>query len=174
MGKVLYMLIGLKGSGKTHIGTLVNRNTNIKFLRVESVWLSLQPGEDGWQVIEQAIDDLFLGHDRVMVESLGAGEGFKNYYESLRRKYTIRMIRVKASPETCLERVRNRSRQDHIPVSEAQVIEYNKLAAAVTYAWDLEIDNDHPASDETILNEILSINDATNTLKIPQSSRKQA
>ena len=67
------------------------------------------------------------------------------------------MIRVKASPETCLERVRNRSRQDHIPVSDAQVIEYNKLAAAVTYAWDLEIDNDPPAADEKIIDALLSL-----------------
>jgi ABC-type branched-subunit amino acid transport system ATPase component len=45
--KVLYMLIGPKGSGKTHIGTLVNLHTDIAFLRVESIWLGLQAGEDG-------------------------------------------------------------------------------------------------------------------------------
>lgn len=40
MSKTLYMLIGPKGSGKTHIGTLVNIHTDIKFLRVESIWLA--------------------------------------------------------------------------------------------------------------------------------------
>jgi shikimate kinase len=157
MGKVLYMLIGLKGSGKTYIGTLVDQHTGIKFLRVESIWLSLQPGEDGWQKIEQSIDGLFLVNDRVMVESLGVGEGFRKFHESLGQKYRIRMIRVKASPSTCLERVRNRSRQDHIPVSDAQVIEYNKIASMVNYEWDLEIDNDRPAADEEIIEALLSL-----------------
>ena len=157
MGKALYMLIGLKGSGKTYIGTLADRHTGIKFLRVEPIWLGLQPGEDGWQKVEQAIDRLFLVNDRVMIESLGAGEGFRKFHESLEKKYSIRMIRVKASPETCLERVRNRSRQDHIPVSDAQVMEYNKIASMVNYEWDLEIDNDPPAADEKIIEALLSL-----------------
>ena len=33
--KVLFMLIGPKGSGKTYIGMLVDRHTDIAFLRVE-------------------------------------------------------------------------------------------------------------------------------------------
>ena len=50
--KVLFMLIGPKGSGKTYIGMLVDRHTDIAFLRVESVWLTVQPGEDGWKKVE--------------------------------------------------------------------------------------------------------------------------
>ncbi len=90
-----------------------------------------------------------------MIESLGAGEGFRGFYTSLTRKYTTRLIRVKASPESCLERVRSRSRQDHIPVSDQQVIEYNKLAAEVSYDWDLEIENDPLAKDNDIISAIL-------------------
>jgi hypothetical protein len=155
--QVLYILIGPKGSGKTYIGTLVGLHTGITFLRVESIWLSLQPGEDGWQKVEQAIDNLFQGYDRVMIESLGAGEGFRRFFDSLRQKYTIRLIRVKASLETCLERVRNRSRLDHIPVSDDQVMEYNKVASMVNYQWDLEIDNDPPAANEEIIEALLSL-----------------
>ena len=157
MSKVLYFLIGPKGSGKTHIGTLVDRHTRIKFLRVEPIWLSLQPGEDGWLKVEKMIDQVFQTTDRVMVESLGAGEGFRSFYESLAKKYATRLIRVKASQESCLERVRSRSRQDHIPVSDEQVIEYNKLAAGVSYDWDIEIDNDPPAKDNELISAILSL-----------------
>ena len=60
MNKTIYMLIGPKGSGKTHVGTLINNNTNIKFLRVESIWLTVQPGEDGWKKVEQVIGQEFL------------------------------------------------------------------------------------------------------------------
>jgi replication-associated recombination protein RarA len=47
VNQVLYLLIGPKGSGKTHIGTLVNQHTEIAFISVEPMWLSLEPDEDG-------------------------------------------------------------------------------------------------------------------------------
>ena len=151
MSRVLYILIGPKGSGKTHIGMLVHRHTNIHFVRVEPIWLSLAPGEDGWQKVEDAIDAAFLTHDHIMIESLGAGEGFLAFYHSLRAKYEIKMIRVYADLNTCLQRVRTRSSADHIPVSDDKVAEYNCIAAEVTYPWALEIDNNQPASDDKIL-----------------------
>ena len=55
MNKTLYMLIGPKGSGKTYIGQLIGNQTNISFLRVENIWLSLKPKEDGWLKVENAI-----------------------------------------------------------------------------------------------------------------------
>jgi shikimate kinase len=151
------MLIGPKGSGKTHIGTLVDRSTGICFLRVEVLWLSLQPGEDGWKKVEAAIDELFQVHDRVMIESLGIGEGFQAFYASLRKKYALRMIRVHASLDTCLERVRHRNRLEHIPVSDEKVMEYNQAAAGASYDWVLEIDNNRPLSDVALLRAIRSI-----------------
>ena len=153
------MLIGPKGSGKTHIGMLVDRHTDIAFLRVESVWLTVQPGEDGWKKVEAAIDAMFQTHPKVMVESLGAGDGFRGLYSSLQAKYPIKMIRVYADPDTCLRRVKNRNSADHISVSDDQVAEYNKIAARVSYDWDLEINNNDPATDGEILNAIQSINE---------------
>lgn len=151
MPKILYMLIGPKGSGKTHIGTLVQDHTDIRFIRVEPIWLRLQPGEDGWKEVEAAIAEAFKTHDRVMIESLGAGEGFQGFYRSLAAKYPIKLIRVYADLDTCLARVQTRSKEHHIPVSDDKVAEYNRIAAAVVYDWDAEIDNNRPASKDSIL-----------------------
>jgi shikimate kinase len=155
--KILYMLIGPKGAGKTYIGKLINQHTDIAFLQVELIWLGLQSGEDGWEKVETAIDTMFQTHSKVMIESLGAGEGFLRLYSALAKKYSIKMIRVYANPETCLTRVKSRSSVDHIVVSDVKVIEYNIAAATVVYDWDLEIDNNHPASDNDILTAIQSI-----------------
>ncbi|GAB4579391.1 MAG: hypothetical protein Fur0022_21290 [Anaerolineales bacterium] len=157
MTKTLYMLIGPKGSGKTYIGTLVDRHTDIRFIRVEPIWLSLPPGADGWKTVESVIDQTFQTHDHVMIESLGAGEGFRGFYASLSQKYPIQMIRVFADLETCLTRVQTRANTDHIPVSDDKVMEYNQIAAQVTYPWALEIDNNGPAPAETILTAIQSL-----------------
>lgn len=157
--KILYMLIGPKGSGKTHIGTLVNQHTDIAFLRVEPVWLGLKPGEDGWKKVESVIDSMFQTHNKVMIESLGIGEGFSEFYTALAKKYFIKMIRVYADLRACFTRVKNRNNVENIAVSDDKVIEFNKIAATVTYNWDLEINNNDPAADEDIINAIQSIND---------------
>lgn len=151
MSKTLYMLIGPKGSGKTYIGTLVAQHTDFHFIRVEPIWLQIQPGEDGWQKVEATIDEAFKTHERVIIESLGAGEGFQKLHRSLAAKYPIKMIRVYADLDTCLARVQSRSSANHIAVSDDKVVEYNRIAAGVTYDWAAEIDNNGPASPESIL-----------------------
>jgi shikimate kinase len=154
MDKTLYFLIGLKGSGKTTIGTLVGRSTDIHFLRVEPIWVQLQPGENGWQKVEEAIDSAFQSSDKVMVESLGAGDGFQKMKASLSRKYNLKWIHVVADPDKCLTRVQKRDNANHIPVSDAQVLEYNKFAAAIRYDWDLEIDNNLPMNEKSLIEAI--------------------
>ena len=156
--KTLFMLVGPKGSGKTHIGMLVNQHTDIAFLRVEPIWLGLKPNEDGWNKVEAVIDAMFQKQDKVMIESLGIGEGFGKFHASLAEKYSIKMIRVYADLETWFTRVKTRNNVEHIAVSDVKVAEFNKTASAVTYNWDLEIDNNNPASDKDIINAIQSIN----------------
>ena len=157
--KTLFMLIGPKGSGKTHIGTLVNQHTDIVFLRVEPIWLGLKPNEDRWKKVEAVIDAMFQKHHKVMIESLGIGKGFGKFHASLAEKYSIKMIRVYADLKTCFARIKTRNNVEHIPVSDDRVTEFNQLASAVTYDWDLEINNDSPASDKDILNAIKFINE---------------
>ena len=157
--KILFMLIGPKGSGKTHIGTLVNQHTDIVFLRVEPIWLSLKPGEDGWKKVEAMIDTMFQKQGKVMIESLGIGEGFRKFHASLARKYSIKLIRVIADLETCFTRVKTRNNAEHIAVSDDRVAEFNQIASSVTYNWHLEINNNEFAADEEIIEAIQSIND---------------
>lgn len=157
--KLLYILIGPKGAGKTYIGTVVDRHTDIAFLLVEPIWLGLQPGEDGWKKVEEAVDTMFEMHKKVMIESLGAGDGFRGMFAALAEKYSIKMIRVHADWDTCLERVRNRNSENQIAVSMDKVAEYNQIAANVQYPWDLEFDNNIPLSDVDILAVIRSMKD---------------
>lgn len=157
--KTLFMLIGPKGSGKTHIGTIVNQYTDIVFLRVEPIWLALKSGEDGWEKVEENIDTMFQTHNKIMIESLGVGEGFDRLHTSLAKKYLIKMIRVYADLDTCFNRVKNRDNAEHIRVSDDRVIEFNKTAATVKHDWNLEINNNDLATDVEIVKAIQTINE---------------
>ena len=151
------MLIGPKGSGKTYIGTIVEKNTDIYFLRVENIWLKLNRNENGWTKVEEEIDMAFKSCDKIMIENLGAGDGFRHFYASLNKKYIIKLIRVLTDLNICLSRVMMRNNENHIPVSDEKVIEYNKIASQVDLDWDVEIDNNGPASESKILFAIKSL-----------------
>ncbi len=110
----------------------------------------------GWETwggrlekVENAIDVEFQNYDKVVVESLGAGEDFKRYCTSLRNNIQSNDTVICGS-EICLERVRNRNSAEHIPVSDDKVVEYNRIAAAVTSDWDAEINNHEFASSSYI------------------------
>lgn len=160
MKKNVIMLIGPKGSGKTHIGTVLGKMTGVKFLRVEPIWLGLNEGEDGWALVESAIDDSLKHTNIVIIESLGGSQGFERLRCNLERKYTLRYVRIVASLTVCLERVRTRNSRDHIPVSEENVEAYNRIAAEVTLPWDFELRNDPPLTDKMILNAMAHIQQA--------------
>jgi hypothetical protein len=151
------MLIGPKGSGKTYIGTLVEKETDISFLGVENIWLSLNAEKDGWQKVEQEIDKVFESCNKLMIENLGVGEDFNRFHDSLNKKYKVQLIRVYSDPNICLDRVMNRDKKKHISVSDEKVVEYNKIAAQVKLDWDIEINNNGPASDSEIIRAIKSL-----------------
>jgi len=154
MKKVLNILIGPKGSGKTYIGSRIEQLTGIKFLRVEPLWLQLAEGENGWQRVENEIDELFVQHNKVIIESLGAGAGFNRMYAFLKDKYEVKLIKVETDLVECLRRVRSRDNADHISLSDEKVQEYNRISASVNHPWDAVIDNNGPATDEEILRVI--------------------
>jgi len=160
--KTLFILIGPKGAGKTHIGTLVNKaQIGIKFLRVEPIWINYMQNRpkdrDGWDIVEEEIDKLFESNEKIMIESLGAGEGFAKFHKSLTNKYHIKLIKVETALNKCLERVKNRDISDHILISDDKVEEYNKIAAQVSYSWHQVIDNNALATDAEIIKAIQAI-----------------
>lgn len=155
--KTIHLLIGPKGAGKTFIGSTLHRRLGVYFLRVEPIWLSLVPGEDGWRKVELEIDHLLQDLDEIIIESLGAGDGFLRFRDQLSRKYRLCFIKVVADLDECLRRVRTRDTSDHIPVSDSDVERYNTIAAKVQHPWSCIIRNDGPASEDEIVRAFQSI-----------------
>jgi len=161
MKKTVVMLIGPKGSGKTHIGAAIEKMAGVKFLRVEPIWLAIDEGQDGWAMVEAAIDDSLKHTGVVIIESLGGSRGFERLRFNLEQRYILKYVRIVVSLDVCLERVRTRNSRDHIPVSDENVETYNRIAAKVTLPWDYEMRNEPPMTDEMILDAMKRIHHAT-------------
>jgi shikimate kinase len=161
--RVVLVLVGPKGSGKTYIGTLLGKELGIRFLRVEPIFLETTRGSqltgtaldaEGYARILAEVDSALSRERRVAIESTGASEAFPAFLQALRSRYAVKLVAVRAPLDRCLERVRSRDQSVHIAVSDERVTEINARAGEVRLAWDLEIDNGGPASAEAILAQV--------------------
>jgi shikimate kinase len=157
------VLVGPKGSGKTHIGGLVSSALGVRFLRVEPIFLDnmrtsrltgTARDAEGYARVAAAIEAALDGDRCVFVEATGASDALPAFLQDLRSRHEVLLVRIRAPLATCLERVHTRDQSAHIPVSDDRVEEINTRAAQVELDWDLEIDNSGPASPEVILDAI--------------------
>jgi hypothetical protein len=89
----------------------------------------------------EAIDQHAGESPVICLETTGTAGYFPEFLRRLHARYRLRLVRVMAPAEACVARIRQRDRTQHIPVSGARVGEINRLAAAVSLPWDLEVDN---------------------------------
>lgn len=147
----LLLLVGLKGAGKTFIGSVLEQYLDIKFLRIEPIFLEvlrqkprlegIQFEQQGFQIVLEKLDDLAQSHSILCIESTGTARTFSELLAALRQSFQVFIIRVKAPLSTCKERVLTRDASVHIPVSDRQLDTINECALQVKLPWDLELDN---------------------------------
>jgi shikimate kinase len=163
--ETLYILIGLKGSGKTYIGKLIESRFNIPFLRVEDIFSRVKRNrnyndadyiKEGFAEVEREIRNRFVIMDRLTIESTGLTGEFKEMLEELKKNFTVKLIKIQCDPELCLKRVRERDSKDHINVSDSDVREINEMAAKASFKYDLTIDN-NSKTDEGVIKELSKI-----------------
>jgi len=161
--KQIIILIGLKGSGKTYVGSLLQEKLDIKFFRVENVWLSLKSDRltneyilEGFGLVEQEIDKLLLNTDRIIIESTGTTHYFSTFINRLKTKYDLILVNIQTSQELCLQRVKSRDSSIHVPISDDIVKQINQDALKVNLKYDIIIDNEK-SSDDKILEDIQKV-----------------
>jgi predicted ABC-type ATPase len=148
---VLLLLVGLKGSGKTFIGHVLEKHLDVKFLPIEPIFLGLMRQEPdltgvaleqrGFQRVLDTLDQLAQQHSMLCIESTGTAHTFSALMAALRQGYQVLLIQIQAPLDICIARVRNRDTSAHIPVSNHRLREINEVALQVELAWDLQIDN---------------------------------
>lgn len=133
--KSIDLLIGQKGSGKSFIGTLMEDEFGIKFLRVED-WAkqvkrerdfdNLSYIKEFFLTIERLVRTILEHNDEIVFESTGLSDSFDQMLENLRHDFLLITIGIKANDELCLDRVSNRDQTIHINISDDQIMLINK------------------------------------------------
>lgn len=158
--KTVYVLIGPKGSGKTYIGSLLEKEIGLKFLSVEKLGLENIPKskligneriKESFDQEEAAIDEILRHRNAVSFESTGVHPYLQNILANLRAKYNVKLVKVYTPLETCYERIKHRDPSTQIPVSDDLLKDINENAINVIFDWDIELDN----SEKLTIKEII-------------------
>lgn len=158
----LLLLVGLKGSGKTFTGGVLEKYLDVKFLRIEPIFLEILRREPeltgipleqrGFQIVLEKLDELAQSNSTLCIESTGTAYTFLELLAALHQGFRVFIVHIKAPLDTCVERVMMRDASAHIPVSDYRLKEINERALLVDLPWDLEIDNSE-FQDETAIVE---------------------
>lgn len=160
--KSIYLLIGQKGSGKSFIGTIFDKEFGIQFVRVEDWAKQIKRDREindesylrqVFAEIEKGIRQTLLGTDKLVFESTGLTEYFDAMLESLKKDFKVTTIAIKADSATCLERVRSRDLKIHINVSDDQVLMVNRKVLERNMKTDFYIENEN-RSKEALMTEV--------------------
>ena len=158
--KTVFILIGPKGSGKSHVGTVLKKYFGIPFLNVDTLGLENIPkskliGEalikEGFHFEEEEIAKILQTEDSVAFEATGSHAYFFVVLNRLRSSYTVKLIRISAPLDKCRERMATRDQTKNIPVSSESIQSINERALMVRLPWDLELDNSVDISEGTIV-----------------------
>lgn len=159
MNKTLFILIGLKGSGKTFTGKIMEENLHIPFLRVENIFLKIKKDlhyldkdyiKEGFTLLETEIRNHLKENPQLIIEATGTADEFWEMINNLKNDTEIKFLKVQANPALCIQRVLNRDNKDHINVSDKDVRMINELAEKVKCDYDLIIENDNAGAEEIL------------------------
>ena len=161
-GKEIFLLIGQKGSGKSFIGTILDKMFGIKFIRVEDWAKKIKKDravddeaylKQVFEEIEKGIRESLVYADKIVFESTGLTEYFDQMIQSLRQDFQVTTIGVYADSTICLERVKSRDQDIHINVSDDQVLMINEKVRERNFETDFSIKNENK-SEEDLISEI--------------------
>lgn len=157
---MLILLIGPKGSGKSHIGHILESSFGIHFFHVEPVWMSYYAEckasgkkptiSEGIQIIHPFIANALRQHKHVCVETTGASLEILNDLKSIGRESGIFIIRIQAPLDICLQRISTRDQTNQIPLDTESIRKIHQISTALEIPCDLVVENTALTKEEIV------------------------
>ena len=158
--KTVLVLVGPKGSGKSHVGRILDRCKGIAFVHSEGIFLRLlgELGENnpelerrGFAEVEREIERLLECKGAVCFETLAPSRHLQPVLRRLQARHRVVFVSVRAPLATCRQRVRLRDQAAHLPICDERLDRVNRISSEVELDWAAVIENGEPASEAQVL-----------------------
>jgi len=148
---VFVVLVGPKGSGKSHIGRVLEQKLGVHFFHFEPLWIAYYsqckaagheptvPG--GISVVHPKIKEAIRTHEHVCIETTGASPEILADLLSLASARDTLVARINVPLELCLERINSRDQTHQIPMDVETVKRVYRLSTAANVHSALILDN---------------------------------
>jgi shikimate kinase len=161
-GARVLLLVGPKGAGKTTIAEMLARRADAHFVEAEAISKRVLAACDGvidesyarraFTAIADEVDRLAAAGQRLLVlETTGASDEAPAFFARLRARHDLRLVRIHAGLATCVERIATRDTTRQIAVPDDLVRRMHERTEALRLAWDLELVNDPPLDEGTVV-----------------------
>jgi shikimate kinase len=148
---MLIVLVGPKGSGKSHIGRLLASRLGVCFFHVEPHWMSYHAEcanagrpvsiKEGIRRVHPLLIEELRDCAHVCAETTGASPEILDDLLTIGERFGLLLVRVKAPLQLCLERIAGRDQSAQIPMQEEDIREVYKRSRAVDLPFDIVLEN---------------------------------
>ena len=148
---MLILLIGPKGSGKSHVGRLLESALGLHFFQVEPLWMKYyedckNEGRDpviseGVARIHPKIKESRREHQHVCVETVGASKEILDDLLHLDSQSPPLLVRVDAPLSLCLVRIESRDPRQQIPSNLDTIYKSYELSRRIELPFDIVLQN---------------------------------
>lgn len=155
---MLILLVGPKGSGKSHLGRILESRLGVYFFHVEPLWQAYYAecralGQtpviaEGIAQIRPPLLQALLDHAHVCVETTGASREILDALLSLRPRSEILVARLSVPLALCLRRIATRDPTHQIPVEEEMIRKIYALSTALALDADIVLENTELSDNE--------------------------
>lgn len=163
--RTLVILVGPKGSGKSHLGRLMQALDLLTFVEVEPIVMDalelcrregVAYGRHGFDAIEHALAEQFRAHDVLGIELTGASPHCESFLARMRESARVVLVRIDAPDALCWSRMAARDASAQIPTSDILTSRINAASRALAWAWDAHVVNDEsdPAATEAAVRSL--------------------
>jgi shikimate kinase len=157
----IILLVGPKGSGKTTLGRVLERQPGVHFLEVEAIARRILADLGGkidesyarraFDAVVEGVNEVASEHRAVVIETTGASDATDHFIESLRSRHDVKLVRVRAGRECCERRIAERDSSRQVAVPPELVRAMHERTERLQLPWDVEVQNDPPLDEAAIL-----------------------
>lgn len=157
---MLIILVGPRGSGKSHIGRVLEREFGVRFFEVEPLWMAYlsecreagreQVVPEGIARIHPEIRQALAEHGRLCVETTGAAQEILDDLVGLRPRAKVIVAKISAPPELCLQRLNAGNSSRKIPMDAEEIRKVNAMSEAAQVDADLHVTNEALGDEEIV------------------------